>query len=188
MILDLFKVGVYHKELSLDVDQLREYAIQYSYNTLSRTCSNVGGYQSPDIPLDNSFLSPLIKVINEECNIYANSIFLKDQYVSSAWLNINSYKDSNVSHAHPGCSLSGVFYIYAPDDCGNIVFENPAIDVIDSYWPEPNRYNEYNSSEWTLPAKQNYLYVFPSFLRHRVEPNLNQDLKRISLSFNMKMD
>ena len=45
--------------------------------------------------------------------------------------------------------------------------------------------NEENSLEWWMPSIENYLYLFPSWLSHWVEPNLNKKEERISISFNL---
>ena len=49
----------------------------------------------------------------------------------------------------------------------------------------PSDYNNYNSGTWWLPSEENNLYLFPSWLKHRVEPNLNKNENRISISFNL---
>ena len=36
--------------------------------------------------------------------------FKKRVKFSNMWININSYKDSNIIHTHPGCLISGVYY------------------------------------------------------------------------------
>jgi len=51
MILDLFKTGVYFAECNLELEPIKEFCIQHSYNHTSRELSNEGGYQSPDIHL-----------------------------------------------------------------------------------------------------------------------------------------
>ena len=40
---------------------------------------------------------------------------------------------------------------------------------------------------WWLPAEKNLLYIFPSYLYHTVEPNLNKEENRISLSFDISL-
>ena len=47
-----------------------------------------------------------------------------------------------------------------------------------------NKYNEYNSSIWSIDPKENLLVLFPSNMEHFVEPNLNKNNERISISFN----
>ena len=101
------------------------------------------------------------------------------------WVNIGLYKDSNSSHNHPFCDISGVYYVKTPEKCGNITFEHPAIDVLDYYFPKPSgEFNEYNSPNWWKPAVENSLYLFPGWLKHYVEPNLNKTEERVSISFN----
>ena len=190
MILDLFKTGVYFAECKLDLEPIKEFCIQHSYNHTSRHLSNEGGYQSPDINLKEfNVLAPLYSKIHFEVNVFANGMGLNDQNIDNAWININGKGHTNVMHCHPGVALSGVFYVNVPEDGGNIVFECPGSDVKDFAWYgqlDYENWNHYNSMHWTLPAVNNTLYLFPSFLKHRVEPNNNQSLQRISISFNTK--
>ena len=56
---------------------------------------------------------------------------------------------------------------------------------IENFTPQKSftEYGWYNSSEWTLPAKENYFYIFPSWLQHSVLQN-NSVEDRISISIN----
>ena len=191
MILDIFKTGVYYIECNFDLEPIKDYCLQHSYNNPSREISNAGGYQSGDMILkDINVLYPLYEKITQELDVFAKSMFLKDQSRFNAWININGHQNSNLSHTHPGAALSGVFYISTPENCGDIVFDRPEASTLEFAWCDDiaigENYNQYNATEWTLPAKENTLYLFPSFLKHRVQPNLNKDLKRISISFNSK--
>jgi uncharacterized protein (TIGR02466 family) len=44
-------------------------------------------------------------------------------------------------------------------------------------------YNHYNSSIWKIEPEENICILFPSYLKHYVEPNLNKK-ERVSISFN----
>ena len=50
---------------------------------------------------------------------------------------------------------------------------------------EPEEYNQYNTSLVKAPAIENTLYLFPSWLMHYVESNMNKTEERISISFNI---
>ena len=90
MILDLFKTGVYFTECNLDLEPIKEFCIQHSYNHTSRHLSNEGGYQSPDIDLkEYNALAPLYSKIHLEANVFANGMGLNDQNIDNAWININ---------------------------------------------------------------------------------------------------
>ena len=60
------------------------------------------------------------------------------------------------------------------------------MDHLQYYWEQNLKtHNCYSSSVWWLPSKSGRLYIFPHFLKHYVEPNMNKDEPRASLSFNL---
>jgi len=104
--------------------------------------------------------------------------------IDSLWININEHKDYNLIHDHFFSKISGVFYVKAPKKCGNIVFSNNSNMRYYIKNESINTYNNYNSSICSFPALENTLYLFPSWLKHYVEPNLSNE-SRISISFNL---
>ena len=48
-----------------------------------------------------------------------------------------------------------------------------------------SKFDKQNSIIWLTEVMPGRLYIFPSWLRHDVEPNLNKKEKRISISFNL---
>jgi len=100
------------------------------------------------------------------------------------WFNVNPKSGFNIPHVHGGI-VSGVYYVASKENSGNIVFKNPASNIV--YHCEAdfvNSYNEVNSSSWCFSPKPGLLLLFPSWLEHYVHPNLN-DEDRISISFNV---
>jgi uncharacterized protein (TIGR02466 family) len=93
------------------------------------------------------------------------------------WFNINKKNDSNSSHFHPFSVYSGVYYLKAPENCGNIIFEAPNLDLL-------HYYNSGEGGIYSLPPVENTLYIFPGWLKHFVQPNQNEEEDRISISFN----
>ena len=190
---DIFRVPVYSTQLNLDIKKLQSFCNEYQQKDTGKTLSNVGGYHSNDLPLNKlkwplgESLHPLIKEIGIHSSKFAKEfINNNEQVLSNMWINMGLYKDANKTHNHPGADISGVYYVKTPDDCGNIVFEHPALDVLNYYSPETKskEFNEYNSPTWWKPAVENHLYLFPGWLKHRVEPNGNKTEERISISFN----
>ena len=186
IIEDIFKVPVYSTQLNLDIKKLQSFCNKYQHKNTSKIRSNVGGYHSNDLPLNEVSLHPLIKEINIHSSKFAKEfINNNEQVLGNMWFNISLYKDFNKSHNHPLSNISGVYYVKTPDDCGNIVFEHPAINVLGYYSPEVTmEFNEYNSKTWWKPVVENTLYLFPGWLKHYVQPNLNKTEERISISFN----
>ena len=164
-IQDIFKISIYKKFLPLNNKPIKEYCLNLRKENKGRIRSNSGGWQSNDL-------------LN----------FKKKLSIDNIWVNINGYKDSNKTHSHPQCILSGVYYVKTPKNSGNIFFNNTSDDVIQHSWQKNlfNNYNCYNSPEWFLPSLEGYIYLFPSWLKHYVEPNMNEKEERISLSFNIK--
>ena len=149
--------------------------------------SNVGGWQSGNI-LDSDTPFPIIKDIEGVAQDFAaRYLFIgKKIEIPNAWININGKKDSNLIHTHPGSILSGVYYVKTPKDCGNLVFHHPALTAIERDWRfnEETNHTTMNSVVWSYTPKEDFLYIFPSWIKHLVQPNMNSK-KRISISFNV---
>lgn len=190
-IQELFKVPIYKTKLKLDNKKIIKYCLELSKKNKGRIISNVGGWQSNDLKSSDSILNNLFLDIKKHGNEFAKFIKLPfPLYENALWININGYKDFNIPHFHGNCLLSGVYYLQTPKDCGNILFENPANDLMQVNWLNENlkEKNNYTSEKWWLPSEESLLYIFPSWLKHSVEPNLNKKDKRISISFNLKSE
>ena len=152
--------------------------------------SNRGySWHSRDYNMEEDNLLSSILLSSIDNYFAANKIFKeKIQYgISNAWININSKGGSNALHDHPGSSLSGVFWINAPKDSGNIVFTNPnsfteastLYGYADHLTKSLNKYETFY-----LQPQEGYFILFPSHIQHRVRENRsNKD--RISMSFNI---
>ena len=185
----LFGVPVQFYNLSLDTSTLISYFYKLKNKNIGNIVSNEGGWQSENLNLNINDLQPLIKnfqtpILNYSkiCKFKKNLIFKID----TMWCNINEYKDYNISHIHPNSLFSGVYYLKTPKDCGNLVFEHPC-GYLEYNWNK-NFIQDcvtHNSGIWKILPKKNYLFLFPSWLKHYVKPNLNKKEDRISISFNV---
>lgn len=187
---EIFSVPVYKVELNLDVNAIIKSCLNVYKTGTNRKISNLGGFQTGlNIKEHGKFLKQLTKDVEKHATIFASEfINYNPQKVESLWLNINKYKDSNLSHLHTGCDLSGCFYLKTPENCGAIVFQHPAIDLLSFYDDTKNiEYrNSWNSLSWEFEPKENWLYLFPAWLKHYVKPNENKNQDRISIAMNLK--
>ena len=186
MINDVFKTPVYQTELKLDNKAISLYCVHHSKKDEGRTISNSGGYQSNSLTGTIPMLNDLFENIIQHSNKMAKLIGLKPTQLTDVWININGYKDSNLSHIHSHCMLSGVYYVKTPENCGDLVLCNPATHM-NHDWDDDTVEEEltnYTSSRCMMPARESTLYIFPSWLEHYVSPNMSEG-KRISISFNM---
>ena len=140
--------------------------------------SNIGGYQSPSIKLEETFpalhakLVPVLATIANNAQLNIN--------IDIAWVNINKTYNGNQAHDHRNCALSGVVYLQVGADTGPIVFENPTLST---FFPIDDSISPFFGLYSILPAIGDVV-VFPAYLKHFVRQNLAAE-DRISIAFNM---
>ena len=110
--------------------------------------------------------------------------------IKSIWININKKNNFNRLHNHPECDLSGVLWIKAPKNSGNLEFTSPH-DFVQakemSFYSKKYRDENKIFPNYYFPPTAGLVMIFPSFLLHQVRPNKsNQD--RISVSFNLRLN
>ena len=182
MILDAFKIEIYQTELNLDNNLLQSFCKDYQQHNKTRQISNVGGYQSDNLDIDNEILLPFVEQLRLHASEYIDMLFIDaDSDIASMWFNVNKHGDRNINHNHPDSSISGVYYVKTPENCGNIIFNNPG-KSIEHLW---FNWQDYKTSNIMFPARENILYLFPAWLNHFVESNMNETEERISISFNI---
>jgi len=185
------------KSLELDVNEISNFCYELKNSDPSGAIkSNRGGWQSDNFNTDsiqnlelNKFFDKILVAINE---ISCEMGIIPKLTVDNMWININGYKNYNVSHVHAGSILSGVFYVKTPENCGEISFENPVGTLMESYlqyWHlrDQINYNPWTAHAWKVPCKENTLILFPAWIKHSVEQNLNETEDRISISFNTRL-
>jgi len=101
--------------------------------------------------------------------------------VGNSWANINDHLAWNRPHLHNGCWYSGVFYIKADGDEGNIEFIDTNVKVVSDF-PASSRTRSMES----FTPTEGELILFPSGLMHMVEPNITKK-DRYSISFNIEV-
>jgi len=185
--INLFQQLIFKTKLNYDLNKLKKFSLNLEKKHKGRKLSNVGGFQSNNLDLNIKELNNLIKDFIFLSNEAGKFFKIKNTLqIKNLWININRYKDFNSLHNHPFSIFSGAFYIKTPNNCGNIVFKNEY--EIENFLTKDmvSEENIYNSSSWFLPVKENVLYIFPSWLKHYVEPNLSKE-DRISISFNINL-
>ena len=184
---EIFAVPVYETELGFDVNKMTDLCRKFVKDDKGRNISNRGGYQSNDIDLSNKLFADFFANIKFHATGFASSVLkVETQFMHNAWININNFGDYNVIHNHPYSHISGVYYLKTPKDCGRLVLQNSAKDVLQYYEVDAGikQRNQYNSQEFVLEPEPGKLYLFPSWINHYVQPNRNRNEERISIAFN----
>ena len=99
------------------------------------------------------------------------------------WAIINTGGSTNLRHQHGNSTISGAYYVRAPEKSGDIVFYDPRPAPVYSY-PQAINPNLLNAQVNGISPKEGALVLFPSYLDHSVNENLSND-ERIVISFNI---
>lgn len=147
--------------------------------------SNRGGFQSkPLLPNESEELDKLVHLIEENANKIAREMGFQPLVCCNVWANINPKYAYNNVHHHPLAVMSGVYYPRALPNQGNIVFERGDLEVTYLGRLTSEEYTPYTSVTLSKETRTSDLIFFPSYLKHKVEPNLT-DIPRISIAFNL---
>src|SRR4029434_3240125 len=137
-VVPLFSTWIYQcddgpKHLNAQLEDLIRRLMQDDKNGTCRT--NVGGWHyafdlfALDEPVVTTFRSQMeqhvqgfLNQLRKETNPTTN-----DRFRLQGWINVNRASDENLLHCHPGCFLSGTYYVKTPHDMtgGEIVFRDP---------------------------------------------------------------
>ena len=167
-------------------NDLIEWIYNYQLKTDNVIISNRGGWQSPSNFYEQESFSEFKNYIMS--NVFQSLTHYNKKFkLANMWININKKGNYNVSHNHPDCIMSGVFWVKTSEKCGQLTFENhhtfaenTLIASIDKNYK--NKFNYYHDLKF-IP-KEETLIIFPAHLRHHVEPN-ESDEDRISIAFNL---
>jgi uncharacterized protein (TIGR02466 family) len=187
-VLPLFATPVFVSNLDIDLTKLLPYFHNIDYE---RMPNNSGCWSKNKFILNEPECAEIKSKIEEQINVYTKELLcVKDTlefYLMNSWgLRLNP-NDFAAAHQHGNSLFSGVVYLDANPDSGSIIFEkqlnhlnlfSPCVD------PDITEWNIFNSKEWTVDPNQKMIILFPSHLKHRVNPNTTL-LPRYSLSFNV---
>ncbi|MCL6434781.1 MAG: hypothetical protein K6T90_11320 [Leptolyngbyaceae cyanobacterium HOT.MB2.61] len=148
------------------------------------TASNVLGWHSKVNLFELSEIQPFKQLVDEAIAQVAQAVGYGNVRITAAncWANVNPKYASNKIHDHANCLFSGVYYVQTPKDCGSLMFYDPR-SARTFYKPNVQSYTAYTADAVAHVAEAGLLLIFPSWLKHGVEPNLS-DEDRISISFN----
>jgi len=157
--------------------------------------------------LGDKALEPLLGEIQDCVDHYMEKVGFKPAAIVSSWFNILE-KDGYVdAHRHKHSYLSGCYYHTCPEGSSPFQLHDPKAGIlnmnknkptaklkrgkeerivdVEGYWHR-EKFTAY-TYEWTdVPVNSGLLFLFPSYLGHRVKPckDLKEGEQRINFSFN----
>ena len=184
-----FPTMIYIKDFS-DPEKLNKYLepkiIQWSQQDKGELKTNAGGWHSTTDMNHKREYDPLTnELFAMQSEIYKKEKLTMKPVLGNMWANINYPGCFNRPHLHPNALFSGVYWIKAPENSGNLMLYDPRPGV---QMTMPNR-----KKEGKLPPElwrevhykpvAGRCIMFPAWLWHEVKPNESNDI-RISVSFN----
>ena len=103
--------------------------------------------------------------------------------MTDCWVNIMGRGAAHGLHLHPLATISGTYYVQAPQGAPGIKFEDPRLERFMAAPPRVSRVTRANRAWVILPARSGQLVLFESWLRHEVASN-PRVTERVSVSFN----
>jgi len=112
------------------------------------------------------------------------------------WITHNKFTDSTDAHNHPASLIVAVYYIDNAPKCGDLILMDPRSGI---RWPEIKEYNVvHNTSSnkntgttakrvYRVSPEKDMLILFPGYLLHSVETNLNPMFIRKSVGINFRV-
>ena len=154
--------------------------------------TNSGGWHSQTDMHTKEEFKPLVKELQAMQEVICREEgYTKPMFIGNMWANINYPGCFNRSHLHPNCAWSGVYYIQAPKDCGNLYIEDPRHGG-NMFLPKQIPIRKIPPRLWRQVRYrpiEGKLIVFPAFLNHHVGVNYSKKKGekgwRISVSFNL---
>ena len=169
-------------------DELIDYAYDYKKkDPKGVSLSNRGGWQSEGFEIINE--DDVLQLFLINCLSNFPPIKESVELRGYAWININKPGDYNIKHVHPTNNLSGVLWVKAPQNSGDIVFDSP--NNFESYLENKSYIDDFKKSYFIDDSYHCYptegrIIVFPSHLEHHVQENKSNE-DRISVSFNIRL-
>ena len=181
-----FPTIIYAKDVQLDNRLFEKEIVELSKKDKGIRRTNMIGWHSTtemhQIPVFKPLVDELFKM---QMEIYKEELLTREPIIGNMWANINPPGGYNRPHIHPNSHFSGVYYIKAPQNSGEIVFNDPR-SAAHMVMPERVKDIKPPSHLWRevrVNPLEGRMLMFPSWLWHCVEPNESNDI-RISVSFN----
>ena len=180
-----FPTIIYAKDVNLDNRLFEREVVEWSNKDKGIKRTNMKGWHSTtnmhQIPVFKPLVDELFKM---QIQIFQVEWLESEPIIGNMWANINPPGGMNRAHIHPNSLWSGVYYIKAPENSGQLRVEDPrSVALMVRPRMKEGKPPTRLWREASYEPKAGRLIMFPSWLNHCVDPNNSNDI-RISVSFN----
>ena len=147
--------------------------------------TNVQGWHSSTNMAELPEYQKLVRMLYAcQKTIYDQEHLDSEPVLGNMWANINPPGGMNRAHQHPNSLWSGVYYIKAPKNSGNLKIDDPrSVACMSRPRQKDGEKPARLFRETHYEPIAGRCIMFPSWLMHCVDPNESNDI-RISVSFN----
>jgi len=165
--------------------ELERDIVAWSKQDKGITRTNVQGWHSPTNMAQLPQFKKLVDMLFAcQKTIYEQEHLDLEPVLGNMWANINPPGGMNRAHQHPNSLWSGVYYIKAPKNSGNLKIDDPrSVACMSRPKQKEGQVPERLFRETHYEPVAGRCIMFPSWLMHCVDPNESNDI-RISVSFN----
>lgn len=181
-ITPLFAVPVYHAHSGI---QCFDEEINFIKN-LELVPSQKNSVSKNQNIFDYAELARCKDIAERQVQNFVDNVFKCKQqlYITNSWTAKSFTDESHHNHHHPNSVISGVLYLQSFSNSGNIKFHHKSpLKNSFNFTYNFTDYNIFNSDIWSYAPTTGELLLFPSWLNHEVEKNLNEE-PRIIIGFN----
>ena len=147
--------------------------------------TNIKGWHSTTNMHERPEFKRLVNALYEaQKKIYIEEHLESEPVLGNMWANVNPPGGMNRAHQHPNSLWSGVYYIKAVKNSGQLKIDDPRAAA--SMVRPKQKSGELSSRLWRETHYEpvaGRCIMFPSWVMHCVDPNESNDI-RISVSFN----
>jgi uncharacterized protein (TIGR02466 family) len=140
-----------------------------------------------DLPQRASVFGELKRRLDRHAAVYAQGLGFelggRKLKLDSLWANVLLPGGAHSGHIHPNSVLSGTIYLAVPEGSGALRLEDPRLPLMMAAPPRRSDAPEAQRRFVYLEPEAGAIFMWESWLRHEVMPNLAKT-PRISLSFN----
>lgn len=190
-ILPVFGKAIYSKVTNIDTKEIVPLLDSFDYRTSGMSdklhlndTDNLSFSSISNKVLENEKLKPLKERLMEEFYLYAEGQmkYINKFQITTSWLTKTHKGETSNLHRHHNSFISGLLYLTADDDCGDIIFQQ--VGDMNSFHLQVSEHNIFNAKTWSFRPKNGLVIFFPSELHHKIAKG-NSDLVRRSLAFNL---
>ena len=125
-----FPTFIYGKDVNLDNRLFEKEIIEWSKKDPGIKKTNRKGWHSPTTMHQMPVFKPLIdELFKMQFEVYKEEWLDRQPILGNVWANINPPGAYNAPHIHPNALFSGVYYIKALKNSGDLVCNDPSPGV-----------------------------------------------------------